>query len=223
MQLRNEWKHEIAYADLLALRTRLSAVMQTDVHAIDGKYRVRSLYFDNLYDKALLEKINGVNRREKFRLRYYNDNTDYIVLEKKSKINGLCAKEQAMITKETARDLLEQNTEKMINHRETLVRELAYKMKTEGLQPKTLVDYTREPFVFPAGNVRVTLDYNIRTGLRGIDFLNPDCMMIPAGDMPVILEVKWDTFLPAVIRDAVQTAGTHTTAFSKYKACRMYG
>ena len=96
-------------------------------------------------------------------------------------------------------------------------------MKSRGLRPKTIVDYTREPFVFSAGNVRVTLDYDIRTGLYCTDFLNPDCITIPAGNAPIILEVKWDEFLPSVIRDIVQLESRHTAAFSKYAACRIYG
>ena len=85
------------------------------------------------------------------------------------------------------------------------------------------MDYTREPFVYAAGNVRVTLDYGIRTGLQCTDFLNPNCVTIPAGEPVTILEVKWDTFLPDIIRDAVQLEGRRTAAFSKYARCRIYG
>ena len=65
MVMRHEWKHEINAADLLLLRQRLRAVLQTDPHAVQGKYKVRSLYFDNAEDKVLLEKANGIKCREK--------------------------------------------------------------------------------------------------------------------------------------------------------------
>lgn len=223
MKFRHEWKHEISYMDMLSLRSRLLTVMQLDNHAMNGKYKIRSLYFDNLSDKALLEKIDGVNMREKFRIRYYNDDLSYILLEKKSKINGLCSKQQALISQEEVNHIADHESEWLTQSDQPLVKELGYKMQTEGLQPKTIVDYTREPFVYAPGNVRVTLDYNIRTGMTCTDFLNPDCIMIPAGDAPIILEVKWDEFLPSVIRDIVQIPGTHTSAFSKYAACRIYG
>ena len=84
------------------------------------------------------------------------------------------------------------------------------------------MEYTRDAFTFPAGNVRVTLDYNIRTGLGSTDFLNPNCVTIPAGNPVVILEVKWDGFLPDVIKDAVQLKDRRVSAFSKYAACRIY-
>ena len=223
MQLRHEFKHEISYVDMLSLRSRLSAVMQQDSHAINCRYKIRSLYFDNLNDKALLEKVNGVNTREKFRVRYYNDDLSLIILEKKSKINGLCNKEQAIITLEEAQFIAKGDAANLSQSEKPLVKELYYKMQTQGLKPKTIVDYIREPFVYAPGNVRVTLDYNIQTGLTGTDFLNLDCIMIPVGNAPIILEVKWDEFLPAVIRDIVQIPGTHTSAFSKYAFCRIYG
>ena len=223
MNYRHEWKHEITYSDYLILRTRLSAVMKRDSHAIDGVTHIRSLYFDNLEDKALREKIDGVSRREKFRIRLYNGNTDYIVLEKKSKRGDLCAKESCRITKDEAQRIVSGDIGWMKDSARPLCTELYSKMLSQGLRPKTIVDYTREPFVFAPGNVRVTLDYNIRTGMNRTDFLNPQALTLPAGDAPILLEVKWDAYLPDIIKDAVSLPGRRVTAFSKYGQCRIYG
>ncbi len=223
MNCRHEWKHEISYADLLSLRLRLSAVMERDPHAVDGKYEIRSLYFDSPGDKALREKLDGVNCREKFRLRYYNRDPSLIFLEKKSKFGNLCAKGQCIISQEEAQKLLDGGLDWMMTGGRPLCRELYCKMRTQGLGPKTIVDYTREPFVFPAGNVRVTLDYGLHTGAFQRDFLNPDCPTLPAGEAPIILEVKWDEFLPDIIQDAVAIPNRHASAFSKYAQCRIYG
>ena len=114
-------------------------------------------------------------------------------------------------------------TDWMADSQEDLIRELSVKMRMQGLRPKIIVDYIREPFVFGPGNVRVTLDYDIRTGFQCRDFLNPDCLTVPAGDAPKILEVKWDGFLPDIIRDAIWLPGRRVTAFSKYAQCRIYG
>ena len=222
MKYRHEYKHEISISDMLILRSRLSAVMKKDVHTIDGKYFIRSLYFDNAQDKALTEKINGVNIREKFRIRYYNHDTSVIHLEKKSKINGLCLKESTFLIKEMAQSIVDGDYEWMMKSGEPLIQELYSKIMSQGLRPKTIVDYDREPFVFTAGNVRVTLDYNIRTGMNCTDFLNPDCITVPAGES-IILEVKWDEYLPDIIRDIVQLPSCRTEAFSKYAVCRIYG
>ena len=223
MDFRHEWKHEINYSDMLILRQRLKAVMKPDENAVDGRYFIRSLYFDNISDKALREKIDGVNCREKFRIRYYNGDTSLIHLEKKSKINGLGNKQSAELSADEAQKIADGDINWMPDCDRPLVRELYSKMKSQGLRPKTIVDYTREPFVFSAGNVRVTLDYDIRTGLFCTDFLNTDCITVPAGNAPIILEVKWDEFLPSVIRDIVQLESRHTSAFSKYAVCRIYG
>ena len=223
IQYRHEWKHEISYLDLLTIRQRLRAIAEPDPHAIDGRYHIRSLYFDNGYDKALREKIDGVNMREKFRIRLYNHDSSVIHLEKKSRRNGLGTKFSADLTAEEAQSIVDGGLDWMKDCDRPLVMELYCKMVYQGLRPKTLVDYTREPFIYRPGNVRVTFDYDIRTGLRCTDLLDPDCVTIPAGDAPILMEVKWDAFLPSVIRDAVQARGRRAEAFSKYAQCRVYG
>ena len=215
MNYRHEWKHVLSYMDYLTIRQRLRAVTELDPHALDGKYHIRSLYFDNPVDKAL---------REKFRIRYYNLDPSVVVLEKKSKLNGLGTKFSAPLLREEGQSIVDGDTDWMLRDERPLVRELYCKMRFQGLRPKTIVDYTREPFIYGPGNVRVTFDYDIRTGLGCTDFLNPDTPMIPAGETPkFLLEVKWDAYLPDIIRDAVQTPGVRVGAFSKYAQCRVYG
>ncbi len=223
MNYRHEWKHEINYLDRLVLLARLSAVMQPDSHAVGGVYRVRSLYFDTPDDRALREKLDGVNEREKYRIRYYNGDLSYIVLEKKSKLGGLCAKQSCRLTPEEAQKIVDGDLEWMVDAGRPLCAELYSGMQSRLLRPRTIVDYTREAFVFGPGNVRVTIDYDVRTGDFRTDFLDPATLTLPAGETPIILEVKWDDFLPDVIRDAVTLPGRRNTAFSKYAQCRIYG
>lgn len=223
MQYRNEVKHLISPGDRAALCATLRAVARLDSHAGDkGYYTIRSLYFDNLQDKALREKLDGVNQREKFRIRYYDGDTSVIHLEKKVKCSGLGYKLSCPLTAAEARRIVDGDTLWMAADRRALVVELYAKMKAQGLRPKTIVDYQRIPFVYGPGNVRVTVDYNIRTGLRCTDFLNPGCPMVPTGQ-DIVLEVKWDGYLPTIIRHAVQLKGRRETAFSKYGMCRIYG
>ena len=219
-KFRHEYKHSITPADMVTLRMRLSAVMRHDSFTVGGKYFTRSLYFDNIFDKALLEKLNGVNQREKFRIRYYNGDTSFIRLEKKSKFGGLSSKQSAPLTYEQA-GLLARGIP-VRDSKNELINELAFKMDTQLLKPKTIVDYTREAFVYPAGNVRVTLDYDIRTGMDSTELLDPNCVTVPSGEN-IILEVKWDEYLPSAIEQAVQLGSRQTSSFSKYAACRIYG
>ena len=221
-QLRHEYKIELAPGDVPALRARLSALLAPDPHAPGGRYAVRSLYFDTPADTALREKLDGVDRREKFRLRCYNGDTALIHLEKKSKQSGLGSKAQAALTASEAAALLAGDLGWMPGHPAPLVRELYAKMRAQGLRPKTLVDYRREAYVYGPGNVRVTLDSDIRTGLRRTDFLDPACPTVPAPGPAALLEVKWDAWLPDLVRAAVQLPGRRAAAFSKYAACRMY-
>ena len=167
--------------------------------------------------------MDGINLLEKFRIRYYNLDPSVIHLEKKGKRSGLGTKYSANLTSEEAQSIVDGKIGWMLDSGRPLVQELYCKMRYQRMAPKTIVDYTREPFIYRPGNVRVTFDYDIRTGLSCTDFLNPKSVTIPAGDSPIILEVKWDAYLPDIIRDAVQTPGRRVGAFSKYAQCRIYG
>lgn len=223
MQYRNEIKHLITSGDRAALCASMRAVAKLDPHAGEkGYYTIRSLYFDNLADKALREKLDGVNEREKFRIRYYDGDASLIHLEKKVKRDGVGYKISCPITSVEVQRILRGDTLWMASCDRALVVELYAKMKGQGLRPKTIVDYERIPFIYGPGNVRVTIDYNIRTSPACRDFLNPRCVTLPVGSQ-IILEVKWDDYLPTIIRHAVQLKGRRASAFSKYSACRIYG
>lgn len=218
---RHEVKHEVSYSDMLDIRRRLSAIARRDVHAVDGKYHIRSLYFDTPEDTALKEKLLGVSKREKYRIRCYDRDTGFIRLEKKTKIGGLGTKDMAALSAEQVERILAGDTDWMLAEENELLRELYTAMRNKRIGPAVIVDYTREPFIYDPGNVRVTLDYDIRTGLKAKDMLDFTTPTIPVKDAPIILEVKWDSFLPEVIRKAVQLP-VREQAYSKYAACRMY-
>lgn len=223
---RHELKFAIPYADYLSMRTRLQKVMSKDPHTdASGTYHIRSIYFDNSNDKALREKIDGVGKREKFRIRYYNDDFSFITLEKKMKINNLCLKYDAQISEEECRKILNGDLAFMKDHTEEVVKELYAKMHYQMLKPRVLVSYVREPYIYPVGHVRVTFDSQIRTSLFHQEFLTKKIQDISATDTPqdMILEVKYDAFLPEIIQDLIQTPGIRQQAFSKYSTCRRFG
>lgn len=225
-RFRHELKYEISRADYLSLRQRLRAVMSPDPHTLaDGKYRIRSIYFDNYRDKALREKVDGAAFREKFRIRYYRDSFDYITLEKKIKNDSLCMKFDAALEYGECRRLLDGDDSWMLSHPSGLVRELYVKMRTQQLRPRVLVSYLREPYVYAPGNVRVTFDSQIRTTMYHRAFLEPNVRDVSATDFPetMILEVKYDAFLPEIIASIIQLGSVRQQAFSKYGACRRFG
>lgn len=222
---RHELKYPVDMGTYLALRQRLRAVMKPDSHAgTDGCYTIHSIYFDNADDKALREKINGVAQREKWRIRWYNDDLSYIMLEKKIKRDQLCQKLSAPLTEGECRALAAGKTDWMAEHPSELVRELYGKCKAQQLFPRVMVSYVREAYVYDPGNVRVTFDSRIRTSLYHRDLLD-GARGISAMDAPgeQILEVKYDAFLPDIIRWLLQCGTIRQQAFSKYGACRRFG
>jgi hypothetical protein len=94
-----------------------------------------------------------------------------------------------VITKENAQRIVNGEIDWMADSEQSLIKELYLEMRYQGMGPKTIVDYTREPFIYGPGNVRVTFDYDIRTGLRSTDFLNPDCVTIPAADAGIMAAI----------------------------------
>ncbi len=219
--MRYEYKYAINEFEYLILKHRLNKLFLHDIHVnAQGEYLVRSLYFDDSFDTALLEKINGVSFREKFRFRCYNNNFSMINLEKKSKIKSLYVKESESITKEEVEEIINGN----FNYNKSdkpLIKELSVKMKTKLLRPKTIVEYIREPFVLRSSNVRITLDRAVKTALSSTDFLKHDLVLIPASDSYAILEVKFEKFIPSIVLNAIQISGRRES-ISKYAVCRRF-
>ena len=223
LKLRHELKHSINAQDDLILASKLRKLFKHDTNANShGSYRVSSLYFDTPYDKALRQKIDGVNQREKFRIRYYGSDTSFIRLEKKFKINGLCGKHSTKLTAEQVRQILSGDIGFLLDSGHPLLLELYSKMRGQLLAPKTIVTYDREAFLYEPGNVRITLDRNLRSGLASVDFLNPQLNHTSVHDGLTVLEVKYDEFLPELVRMAVQLPNRQAAAYSKYAVCRRY-
>jgi len=186
----------------------------------DGSYAVRSLYFDNYSDKAIVEKLSGQSRREKFRLRYYNNDTSFIRLERKSKANRLTYKESAPLAAEQCAELLVGNHACLKLSDAPLILELYTKILYQNLRPRNIVDYHREAYAYRAGNVRVTFDTRIRSSNSVSGFLDSNLPTIPAANA-IIMEIKYDGFLPDIIRDILQIGWRNQTEFSKYVAARL--
>ena len=135
-------------------------------------------------------------------------------------------KVSARLSEEECRMLLAGNLGWMKNHASSLVQELYGKMKYQQLKPRVLVSYTREPYIYTAGNVRITFDWNVRTTMYHGTFLEEKVYDVETGQQcpgEMIMEVKYDAFLPRVIQDMIQMDGVRQESFSNYAACRNYG
>ena len=171
---------------------------------------------------ALREKLDGVDRREKFRLRYYGERPDFLKLEKKFKVNGLCGKRSARLTWSEAERLLSGEDAFLLERGEPLLSELYHKLRGTLLRPRTVVCYDREAFLYAPGNVRVTLDRDLRTCGDSAGFLSTGAFPLRPLEGVTVLEVKYDAFLPDLVRLAVQTPGRRAGACSKYALCRRF-
>lgn len=219
---RHEYKYPITACDREILIRRLGQVMTPDKHAgPTGAYLIRSLYFDNFADKAYFEKVNGTNPRSKFRIRIYNNSDSMITLEKKVKAGELTQKLQARLTREEYEKIVSGDIEWMLKDGRGVVAELYAQMKGYSLKPKTLVEYTRMPYIYDPGNVRVTIDMDIRTGIFSDNLFDPK-PLVPTGELDV-LEVKFDEYLPDIIRYLVSPVSRDRQSVSKYEICRKFG
>lgn len=220
---RHELKYEIHTAEALILSKRLQTLAKRDRHAgAAGVYTVSSLYCDNLYDKAYHEKMDGLAYREKFRIRYYNQDTSCIKLERKSKVKGFCVKDAAQITKEQCEALLAGDATWARDSGNPLLETFYSKYVTQQLRPKSIIVYEREPFVYPFGNIRITLDGRIRSSPHVKDFFHPERVEQDATAIGVtVLEVKYDEWLPEVVGDALGIGIRSAASFSKYTTGRM--
>jgi len=223
VKFRHELKYTINSNDDLEIRSRLRKLFRHDKHAdAEGSYRISSLYFDTPYDKALREKLDGINQREKFRIRYYNNDLSFIRLEKKIKVNGLCGKLSAPLTAAEVEQILQGDYDFLLRSENALLQEFYSKLKGQLLHPRTIVCYDREAFLYEPGNVRITIDRNLRSGLSCTSFLDPNVHFVDISNSLPVLEVKYDAFLPEIVQMAVQVPNRRAGAYSKYAACRRY-
>ena len=221
---RHEYKYRIDERQKVLLRFKAESLLMPDPHVnSDGFYTIRSAYFDDDKDSCLLENQNGTDPRSKFRLRYYNKDTSRITLEKKSKVKGMCLKEAGQVSYEECELLLSGAYPEITDRMDPLKQKLFSELVKRNLHPRVIVSYDRIPFIYPAGNVRITFDQNISSSSELSSFLSGsyhERPILPLGES--ILEVKWDELLPRHIKEMMKLDSLTWQAFSKYYMCRLY-
>lgn len=218
---RNELKHIISPAAKAALSNRLGAMLKKDEHSLGDTYTVKSLYFDTVYDEALNEKLSGDPVREKFRIRYYNEDTKFLRLEKKVKVYNKGYKLSSRLDRRQAEMIINGDTQFLKYLEDDLLKEFYIKSRMKLIKPKVIIAYEREAFTYRPGNTRVTLDFNIKGSLTPTDFFNKKKTFLTPEENKCILEVKFDQYIPELIKDLVQIEETSTVANSKYVSGRM--
>ena len=221
MKYRVEQKYIITEEKIAYLKYKLEQVMEYDKHAKEGWYRIRSLYFDDMYDSFLEDNENGNDFREKYRIRTYNNETEKIYLEIKEKTLGYTSKSKEKITREECLDYMCGRIP-AIKETDGGVKKKLYTLALmRRMHPVQIVEYDRIPFVEPKGNVRITFDKNIVGTGEVMTFFDERIPGIPLLDTGQhILEVKYDEFLPDYIKQILNEVHVTKTAFSKYYYAR---
>ena len=217
--MRHEEKFICPERQLQLIEHRLRAVMPSDINQKGDDYRIRSLYFDTADDRFYRESLDGVDKRHKYRIRFYNMNEDLFRLERKDTVGKLKQKSSAKLGKDTVRSLVCGNT--FSEPEDDILKEVYVLQQTEGLHPIAIVDYRRTAFTYPLGNVRITLDRDISCSYRIEDFLDEQALLYPV--MPYkkhVLEVKYDKILPGFISSILDAGDLEQVSFSKYSYAR---
>ena len=225
---KQKYRHELKYvcteAELALIQARIHHLIPLDKHVDEsGMYQIRSLYFDDYYNRCYYENENGTDPREKFRIRIYNGKTDKISLELKKKERGKTLKLSCPLTEEQCRTLMKGEPLPDSPDYHPVLQKLLLLMKTTMMKPKIIVEYDRVPYVYKLGNVRITLDKNISSSYKIETFLDKEINkrpIMPAGQH--VLEVKFDEFLPDYIYQVLQLDNLRQTAFSKFYLCRKF-
>lgn len=230
-KLRHELKYYINTVSYEEIRNRLRYVLDFDTggnsHTVDLNepnpgYTITSLYFDDMYNSAMDEKINGTRFRKKYRIRIYNHNEDVIKLECKMKYDSYTAKESSNITRNEYNNILEGNYDVLANRTDRVSRELYAYHKLKLLHPVLAVEYLREAYIGKEGNVRITFDKNIAASIGTLDMFSSDFITTDVLPMDLmVLEVKFDDFIPAHLVSMLQSSMTQKCAVSKYIMCRQ--
>ena len=217
-QYRHEIKYTISKTQAYILKERLLKIMEVDPYGKRG-YFIRSLYFDTPTNEAYNEKLDGVLNRKKYRIRLYNLDDSFIRLEKKIKDNDMTAKEQTKISKSELSKILSNKLD-IDDSQDKLLKEFLVEIKTRGLEPSVIVDYNRLALIYPVSDVRVTFDYDIKSGRYDYDLFNKNDGYKILDDDMVILEVKFNEILPYPIACILSTIPSTRNAFSKFAYCR---
>ncbi len=224
--MENGFRHELKYIidtdDFARVRPRLASLLRKDPFAgAENRYHVRSLYFDDADDTCYRDKLDGVEEREKYRIRIYNKSDRTVKFEKKTKVDDYIRKQSANITCRECIDILNNDCDCLFAAGGDFPRELYLALRTRPLRPVVVVDYVREAYVYAPGNVRVTFDMDLACRAGSTDIFNPRLPTFAVLSRPeLIMEVKFDACLPDVVASLLGSVRKTRQAVSKYLLCR---
>ena len=221
---RQEYKYFVSNEEIVFLRQILPNIMSIDPNSnIKNHYKVTSLYFDNPQKDALDDKQSGVYYREKFRLRTYNSEKDLIKFECKQRANTAINKTSEVLPISISERLVNGDYSDLYDHESQFLRETYIKFISNHYKPSIIVEYDREAYFLPYGNIRITFDMNLRTYNSQLDILNLDTSGVPVFiENTQILEVKFSSELPDFLKTVLSRITGNRHAISKFVFGQKY-
>jgi len=220
--LREEKKFLINIEEFLRLSHKLEQVMIQDVHNGTHGYIIRSLYYDTIYDRDYFEKAAGTELRRKMRLRIYDPNADFAMLEMKQKQGAQQLKRSLRVTRSDAEILSRGDFSPLLKYRDPFAAECYGMLHINCYRPVTIVEYHRKAFIAKENKIRVTFDNQIAATESNFDIFSPVLNMNPVLDrFDVVMEVKFNGFLLDYIRRLINDANRSELSVSKYVLARQ--
>lgn len=223
-KFRHEYKYLLHPSDYYRLREALKKVMQMDKHSGTNQgYHIRSLYFDDIYDTSLAEKLLGDLKRAKYRIRIYDYSDQIIKLEIKEKYGDYIQKKSFSISRSEYEKILDGDVTFLHGTNNNVKERFYYEYRNNVLRPKVIVDYFREAFILPFNQIRITFDKDLSAARPQRNIFSRELYSKQVGqDYAIIMEVKYNNFLPGYIRDVLEIQDVTRLAVSKYVICREY-
>jgi hypothetical protein len=208
LDYRYEKKYFLSAETAAVLKRRIAAALPPDSHS-GGIYRVNNVYFDDFNLSFYNQKENGAYNRDKYRLRFYNNNLSFIRLERKHKDGELSYKESAQVSAALFKALVNGEADFAQKFPEVLSdskhavfwSNFINLYRLRRLKPTAQFSYIREAYFHKTANVRITFD---------------SCIGGNSKDISGVLEVKYTHFIPRFISGLLNGANLTHTEMSKY-------
>ncbi|GJM56457.1 polyphosphate polymerase domain-containing protein [uncultured Dubosiella sp.] len=222
--MRQEKKYLIDRVKMVELKSYFSHFLTLDPHTKNGTYRVRSLYFDSIDDRDYHEKEEGIELRRKIRLRIYDPDSPYAMLEMKKKEGSSQQKRSMAMSRQDAEELIGGRYDVLLQYDTPFAKECYVVMNMHLYRPRSIVEYERIAYCGPANNIRITFDHDIRSTETDFDLFSKNLNLYPVfGQDRVVLEVKYNGYLFSPIKMALQSCDHSEVSVGKYSLSRSAG
>jgi len=230
---RLEYKYLVSKDAVPRLRKMLQPYVYSDQYSdqnADKQYTVRSLYYDTIHLDFYHDKIAGLKKRIKLRIRGYDELQPESItfLEIKRKNGPVISKSRAPVPyaelvkfinngdAESSQAFLDRFQN---GHNEA--RQFFFHLYKSNLKPTIKIIYEREAFYYKfSQKLRITIDKNLRSSLiLNPEFLYEEQNVVYSMPRYSILEIKIFGDIPFWLQHIIAELQLRHQAISKYTIC----